>query len=101
MSACQEDLGVPACQEDLGVRACQGDLRIQGCQLRLGSRLSDRPCSQVLGGEGVFSFKGMVQLTQDMASDDDFGPPELSDEGLTAILCKKHADFTLFFVCNI
>ena len=42
-------------------------------------------------------FKGMVHLIQYMALDDDFGPP---DDGQTAILCKKHADFTLF-VCKI
>ena len=45
-------------------------------------------------------FKGMVHLIQDMASDDEFGPPELSDDGQTVILCKKYADFTLF-VCKI
>ena len=42
------------------------------------------------------NVKGMVQLTQDMASYDDFGPPEYSDDGQSVILCKKHADFTLF-----
>ena len=35
-----------------------------------------------------------------MASDDDVGPPEWSDDGQTAILYKKHANFTLF-VCKI
>ena len=42
----------------------------------------------------------MVHLTQDMASDDDLGPPEKSDDDQTPILCKKHADFTIF-VCKI
>ena len=50
----------------------------------------------------VFNLvKGMVHLTQDMASDDDFGPPEYSDDGQTAILCKKHAYFTLLCVQNL
>ena len=35
-----------------------------------------------------------------MASDDDVGPPEQSDSGQTAILCKNHAEFALF-VCKI
>ena len=35
-----------------------------------------------------------------MASDDYVGPPELSDDGQTAILRKKHAEITLF-VCKI
>ena len=48
----------------------------------------------------MFTLKGMVHLTQDMASNDDFGPPEQSDDGQTAVLCKKHADFTLL-VCKI
>ena len=33
-----------------------------------------------------------------MASDDDVGPPEVSDDGQTAILCTKYAEFTLL-VC--
>ena len=43
-------------------------------------------------------IKGMVHLTQDMASDDDFGPPN----GQTAILCKKNTKKTCkvhTFVC--
>ena len=40
----------------------------------------------------------MVHLTYDMASDDDVGPPEVSDDGQTAIVCTNYAELTLF-VC--
>ena len=36
-----------------------------------------------------------------MASDDDAGPPEVSDNGQTAILCTEYAEFTLFCVLNL